>query len=32
MAERPSNKYMDIEVIKRSGQGLSIKEDLSKAL
>lgn len=31
-AERLSNKHMDIEVVKRSGQGLSTKEDLSEAL
>ena len=32
MAERLSNKYIDIKVVKRSGQGLSTKEDLSEAL
>ena len=31
-AERLSNKYMDIEVIKCNGQRLSTKEDLSEAL
>ena len=32
MAERPSNKYIDIEVVKYSGQRLSIKEDLKELL
>ena len=32
MAERLSNKHIDIEVVKCSGQRLSTKEDFSKAL
>jgi len=32
MAERLSNKHIDIEVVKHSGQRLSTKENLSKAL
>ena len=32
MAEWPSNKYIDIEVVKYSRQGLFIKEDLKELL